>query len=169
MSSNHFYPEDEGIRNKPTVRRPSTQIDAAALLNALPADKADRLRLRVDKNSDGGIDVDELGELFAELEKDERKISHLRWFLALAIAFLAISIGANFGTSMYAAEKARSTASKTEEVPSIVTTKPAKLLTDTEGNILRTDRSLDEAPMTSQLPDTAFDELEYLRIVGPTG
>ena len=43
------------------------------------------------------------------------------------------------------------------------------MLTDVDGIVLRTDRTKDEVALSSQLPDAAFDELEKLRIEGPTG
>ena len=116
------------------------------------------------RNRNGYLDATEIGELFEDLQQSEEKRKMMTLQLIVAVSFLGLSILANLGTAWYAAE-AHQTTSTSNSASSTTT----QLLTNKEGKPLRTDRSLDEHPMGSLLPDSAFQSLEYLAITGPKG
>jgi hypothetical protein len=111
----------------------SSEINVRDLMRAMPVETAKKLEGRVDKNHDGHITADELGQLFHELEEDEAKIKVLRWELLVAVVFLAISIIANLGTAMYAAEEARTTGTSSNGE---LTTKDGKTVVATDSSTM---------------------------------
>jgi len=140
------------------------QISVADLEAAMPKKVAQALQGKVDLNRNGYLDATEIGELFEDLQQSEEKRKMMTLQLIVAVSFLGLSILANLGTAWYAAE-AHQTTSTSNSASSTTT----QLLTNKDGLPLRVDRSLDEHPMGSLLPDSAFQSLEYLAITGPKG
>ena len=139
-------------------------IAVADLLKSMPADTAKKLVNKVDVNNDGYISAEELGGVFRELQKDERKIKHLRWELVLVVVFLCVSMLTNFGSTMYAVEKGRTTGTLLEP-------DGTAMLTDKEGHQLRVNTALFEsnATLSSQLPNSHYQSLKHFLVGGSLG
>jgi hypothetical protein len=141
-------------------------INVKALINAMPADMATQLEATVDKNNDGQISVNELGELFGDLKREQTKNRALRWQLIAAVVFLGVSIAANFGTAMYAVEEGRKTDTTS-------TAEGVAVLTDKDGKELRVNPNplpvYRKEGFSSQLPDSTFQKMTRFTISGSTG
>lgn len=152
----------------PDARRPG-EINVHDLLEKLPADTAARLKSKVDKDHSGHISVDELGELFSELEKDKKTIRALRWEVIVAVVFLGVAIAANYYSATAAVEAGRTTGTKDVGQGQSGGGTTA-ILTDKEGKELRVNTDLFEHQgMSSQLADADFAELKRFTIEGGLG
>eukprot|EP00729_Bicosta_minor_P003780 gene3780-9669_t len=152
-----------------------------------------------DVNGDGELDEAELVSAIRSEARQSTKLNHLKTYLVVAVAMLGASIASNFGTSYYAFKEASDTTvgndgtmmTKTDGnahivqvgvadlstepsthiggdgvVPSEMLTNP---ITQTPIRVLTETEALPVTLMTSELPDSAFDELKMLKVKGSSG